>query len=127
MKRLSLALGLVLFLISAALLNAHSLTNLTNALTDILREAQYTAEAGSRSEALALTKQAEEKFLRYSAYLHSTLNHQTIDRIRSSFSEVSERLRWGESISAYAAANSSLLMQLQLLSEAEQFSLKNLL
>jgi len=127
MKRLWLALILILSITSAALFNTFSLTNLVNDLSDILCEAQHAAETGSHTKALSLTKQAEEIFLEYSAFLHSTLNHQSIDRIRSSFSEVSERLRWGEPCSAYAAANSSLLMQLQLLAEAERLSFENLL
>ena len=127
MKRLLLPSLLILLIACGSLLNSHSLTKLTLELSDMLSEAQLLAEPGRTDEALTLTEQAEKAFLEYSAYLHSTLNHQTIDEIRFSFSEVLEYLRKDDFGPRYTAANSALIIQLQLLADAEEFSLNNLL
>ena len=127
MKRLLLPALLILLIAFCSILNSYSLTKLATELSTLLGNAQDLAESGHPIDAINLTEQAEKAFLEYSAYLHSTLNHQTIDEIHFSFSEVLEHLRSGNSDAFYAAANSALIIQLQLLAEAEKFSLNNLL
>lgn len=127
MKQLSCSVLIILALITATLLNVRYLERFTHDLSQMLTEAQQLAEHGEADEAEKLTRQAQERFNAYSFYLHVTLSHRDIDNIETSFGEALEYLRLQETGSLYATANSNLLTQLQLLSESEQLTLKNLL
>jgi len=127
MRRLWFSLLMIIFLALAALANVQYLDYLTSSLSNTLKQAQSSAEKGLTEQAYEETLQARETFMRHSFYLHITLNHQDIDLVQSAFGQALECLRLGESGSVYAITNSDLLIKLQLLTESEQLTLKNIL
>lgn len=127
MKQLWCSVLIILLLTTAALFNVCYLKHFIGEVSQTLSDAQELAENGNPAASEKLTRQAQQDFDRHSFYLHVTLSHQNIDTIESSFEEVLEYLRRQETGAVYSAANSKLLTQLQLLTEAEQLTLKNIL
>lgn len=127
MKRFWIAVGIIMLLASAAMVNVWYLGCFTETLSKTLEQAQQLAEDGDAEQAAALTLQAQDAFNQKSFYLHVTLSHRDIDDIETSFGEVLEYLRLGDTGSKYTSANAKLLTQLCLLAEAEQLTLKNIL
>lgn len=125
MKHLWYATALILFLFAVTLINVRYLNHFTNDLSSMLLQAQQLAEENKPLEAEKLTREAQERFDRQSFYLHVTLPHQSIDAVKISFHEVLEYLQDGDSTAVYTSTNAKLLTQLQLLSEAEQLTFKN--
>ena len=66
------------------------------------------------------------QWLSHDAYLHVLLRHSETDEIYIDFREVAEFIQCEEA-GEYSAANARLIAQLELLSEAEQLTLKNIL
>ena len=126
MKRLWIAPALLCAVFAATLWNSRFLQGLTGELTALLTQAERQAEAGSWTEAAGLTGQALQKWEARDAYLHIMLRHADMDEITASFREVGEFLQCRES-GEYSAANARLIVQIALLSEAEQLTLKNVL
>ena len=125
MKHLWYATALIIFLFTATLINVRYLNHFVEDLSSTLQQAQQLAEENKPQAAEELTREAQERFDRQSFYLHVTLPHQSIDAVKVSFQEVLEYLQHGELTAVYTATNAKLLTQLQLLSEAEQLTLKN--
>ena len=125
MKHLWYATAMIIFLFVATLINVRYLNHFINDLSATLQQAQQLAEEDKPQEAEQLTRETQERFDRHSFYLHVTLPHQSIDAVKTSFCEALEYLQHGETTAVYTATNAKLLTQLQLLSEAEQLTLKN--
>lgn len=128
MKRLIVALGLLVLL--AALCTVHTvyLGRFTGELTGLLIQAQEQVDGENWEEAARLTRQARERWQERESYLHTTLRHTDIDAILISFDETLAFLEAGERQSAeYAAANARLTAQLELLLESELPTLTNVL
>ena len=126
MKRLWIACGILIAVFAATLFNAHYLKGFTTQLTDLLTRAEAAAEVQSWEEAATLTKQAYEKWEGNDAYLHIMLRHSDTDQVHTGFQEVLEFIQCREG-GEYSAANAKLIAQIDLLYEAEQLTLKNVL
>lgn len=126
MKRLWIALAIMALVFCATLYNAHYLSGFTHQLTELLAEAEELAEAGDWERAKGSTGTAYQCWEDHSAYLHILLRHQDTDQIYTGFREVREYLDRQED-GEYSAANARLMTQIELLYEAEQLTLKNLL
>ena len=124
MKRLWIALALLGALLAGTLLHTWSLEGFTGALTGQLEQAQTLAAADRWEESGALTEEALQTWRDRDVYLHVLLRHADTDQIYAGFQEtlaLLESQEYGE----YAAANARLVTQIELLSEAEQLTLKN--
>ena len=124
MKRLWIAAILLCALLGATLANAWYLGHLTGELTAALEESEALAEAGDWAGAQAATEAAFRRWNNHETYLHILLRHSDTDQIYAGFQEtlaLLESREYGE----YAAANARLVTQIELLSEAEQLTLKN--
>ncbi len=125
MKRLWLALGLLLAMLAASLWNACRLDRFTADLSASLLRAESMAFAGQEEQAGALTAQARSRWMEHSTYLHVVLRHSDTDEIQTGFDEALRLLSCGE-LGEYAAANARLTGRLRLVAEAEQLTLENL-
>ena len=73
-----------------------------------------------------MTEQSLHTWRERDVYLHVLLRHADTDQIYAGFQEVLALLESGE-YGEYAAANARLITQIDLLSEAEQLNLKNIM
>ena len=124
MKRLWIALALLAALLCGTLLHTWSLWGFTQGLTHSLEQAQELTRADRWEEASFLTEEALQTWRERDVYLHVLLRHADTDQIYAGFQEtlaLLESQEYGE----YAAANARLVTQIELLSEAEQLTLKN--
>ena len=126
MKRLWIAIGIMALVFCATLYNAHYLDSFTHQLTGLLAQAEERAEEGDWDGAKDLTGDAYQIWEGNSSYLHILLRHQDTDQVQVSFREVWEFLSREED-GEYSAANARLMAQIELIYEAEQLTLKNVL
>jgi len=126
MKRVWIACGLLAAVFALTLCHSVYLTRFTGQITGFLEQAEIYAESGDWSIAESYHAQAHQLWNDKSTYLHILLRHSDIDSIYASFHEVTEFLECQEG-GEYSAANARLIVQLNLLKEAEQLTLKNVL
>ena len=126
MKRIWIAAAILAATLAATLAHSFYLAAFTTDLTYLLESAEACAEAGEWGRAEELTQIARDKWDRKDIYLHVALRHSETDGIYTSFREVDEFLQCREG-GEYSAANARLIAGLELLSEAEQLTLKNVL
>ncbi len=126
MKRLVIAAVLLLAVLGATVVNSLYLTRLTDGLCAQLTQAADLADRGEWPQALEVTQHTLAAWKKHDFYLHTLLRHIDIDGIRQTFHEVVEYLRLAER-DQYTAANARLITQLELVAEAEQLNLKNIL
>lgn len=126
MKRLWIACGILALVFAATLYNSHYLSGFTSDLTVLLTRAEISAEEGDWDTASALTRQAVEDWDSHAGYLHILLRHTEVDEVNTGFREVREFINCQEG-GEYSAANARLIARLELLCEAEQLTLKNVL
>lgn len=125
MKRLWIALALLAAIFVGTLLHIHSLHGFTDTLTTLLEQAGEAAAQERWDTCLELTQQAKDHWAERDTYLHVLLRHADTDAIYAGFQEtlaLLESREYGE----YAAANARLTVQIGLLFEAEQLTLKNI-
>lgn len=127
MKRLVASIVLIFALASAAGAHVWYLTQQTQSISQQLQQAQEMVEQGDWNGAYTLTQQAWEQWEEQMFYLHTTLHHDDIDQVSTSFRETLAILQQQEQPGEYVAANARILYQLELLAEAELPSLKNIL
>lgn len=126
MKRLTVALVLLAAVLGATVFHSRHLSRLTDGFCRQLSHAAELAAHDNWPQALELTEQTLTDWEKQDFYLHVLLRHTDIDAIRLTFHEVMEYLRLTEP-DQYTAANARLITQLELLAEAEQLNLKNIL
>ena len=126
MKRLWIAAALLIGLFSAMLYNSWYLGRFADEVSQLLTHAETQAEQGAWEQAEALTRQAYDLWESRDTYLHIMLRHADTDQIYAGFREVLEFITCRED-GEYSAANARLITQIELLQEAEQLTLKNVL
>ena len=126
MRRLCIAVSLLLLVLAGALWSTHFLGTITGEMTILLTRAETLGEGGSWEEALSLTRQAEQLWEEHETFFHIILRHSDTDDVTYSFKEVKEFLHCREG-GEYSAANAVLLGRIYLLYEQERCNLKNLL
>ncbi len=128
MKRLWISAALILALAGLSAAHVLYLRHFTGQLTELLIQAQQLVDEDRWQDADEITRQAAGIWENNAFYLHTTLRHEDIDAILTSFQEVLAFLDGQERQPAeYAAANARLITLLDLLLEAELPTLKNLL
>ena len=126
MRRLWIAVTILLVMLGGTLANSYCLNNIINGYTQQLTEAHRLAETDDWNSASKLTAQVTERWHKHDFYFHVMLPHRDIDDIHLTFQEVEEYLKLEES-DQYNAANAKLIAQLELLAEMERLNLKNIL
>ncbi len=126
MKRLWIAVAILLAMLGSTLTNSYCLNNIIEGYTQQLAEAHKQAEADNWVAASDLTSQVTQRWHKHDFYFHVVLPHRDIDEIHLTFQEVEEYLKLEEA-DQYNAANAKLIAQLDLLAEMEQLNLKNIL
>lgn len=127
MKQLISAFVLLTLIITGCLASEHFLGELTTHTTDLLAQAEESAEHGDWNTAKKLTTQAEEFWSSNQTFLYALLRHEDIDSVLGGFREINELIDCQEGGGEYSAANARLVTEIQLLHEMEQLSLINLL
>lgn len=126
MKRIMIAVAILLFTFAATLGHSLYISSFTGELTALLEAAETNAENEHWDAAWDLTQSAKEKWEAKGNYLHILLRHSDTDSVYTGFREVNEFIQCQEG-GEYSAANARLIAELELLSEAEQLTLKNIL
>ena len=126
MKRVWIAVGLLLVILAGTLAHSFYISGFTEELIGLLEQAEEYAEAGDWAAASECSRKAHQLWDGKETYLHLLLRHQDTDEIYLSFCEVEEFLECEEG-GEYSAANAKLIAGLELLTEAEQLTLKNIL
>lgn len=126
MKRILIAGAILLAVFVATLSHSFYISGFTGDLTALLEAAEARAEESDWSAARQLTQSAREKWDACGSYLHILLRHSETDAIYTGFREVAEFIQCREG-GEYSAANARLIAELELLAEAEQLTLKNIL
>lgn len=126
MKRIIIAAAILLLTFFATLGHSFYLSSFTKDLASLLETAEAQAEKENWQTAQELTQTAMDKWETRDGYLHIFLRHDGTDSIYTGFREVSEFIQCQEG-GEYSAANARLIAELELLSEAEQLTLKNIL
>ena len=126
MKRLWIAAAILVLVFSAALCHSFYISSFTDRLIDLLEEAESGAESSDWDRAQTLTDEALQRWEDRDSYLHVTLRHDETDVVYTGFREVLEFIQCREG-GEYSAANARLIANLELLAEAEQLTLKNVM
>lgn len=126
MKRLFTALVILAALLCGSLYTGRQVSQMTEHCVRQLESAQLLAEQGDWTQARAITQQVFEDWEGHKFSLHALLRHDDTDQILLSFRAVEQYLLL-EEMDQYAAANVTLITQLELLSEMEQPTVENVL
>ena len=126
MKRLWIAVAILLAMLGGTLGNSWYLNGLIADFTHRLTSAQELTLSDNWEAAIRLTEQVVDNWVEHDFYLHVMLPHRDIDDIHLTFREVQEYLELEET-DQYTAANAKLIAQLGLLGEMEQLNWKNVL
>lgn len=126
MKRLCIACIILSLLLGVSLCSGHAVESLSQTCIQQLKAAQSLAAQDDWPQARSITHQTFQHWQRYHFPLHALLRHSENDQILISFRAVEQYLNL-EEMDQYAAANITLITQLELLAEMEQASLENVL
>lgn len=126
MKRIWIALVILLLVFAATMAHSFYIQSFTDDLAAMLEAAEVRAEEEAWADAAELTQTVWDKWDDKSFYLHSTLRHAETDAVYTGLREVMEFIQCREG-GEYSAANARLIASLELLAEAEQLTLKNIL
>lgn len=126
MKRLTAAAGILLFLLGLSIYSGLALSKLSSDCIAQLEHAQEMATQNNWDSAQEITHSVYNTWERHSFALHALLRHAEADEILVSFRCVKQYLEL-EEMDQYAAANITLITQLELLAEMEQASPDNVL
>lgn len=126
MKRVWIAICLLLIILTGTLCHSFYVNHLIGEITGLLEQAEAQAEQGEWAAAEESTQLANHRWQERDAYLHVMLRHGETDQIHTGFRQVAEFIQCRES-GEYSAANACLITELELLAEAEQLNIKNIL
>ena len=126
MKRLIIPVCILLALLGMSVYTSRALSNLTESCVAQLRLAQEMAQQDQWEQARAMTHDTFQNWESHGFALHALFRHAETDEILLSFRCVDQYLDL-EEMDQYAAANITLITQLELLAEMEQATPENVL
>lgn len=127
MRRFWAAAAIILLLGLLSLLHVDRLSRFTGELIRQVEAVELCLAREDWDDARTLARQLDSRWEESGFFLHTTLHHGDIDSVRSSLREIQAYLDCGEDRAECLAACARLINQLELLAEAEEPSLKNLL
>ena len=126
MKRLVIPVCILLGLLGLSIFSSHALSDLTEHCVAQLHLAQEMAQQEEWEQARDITRDTFQTWESHGFALHALLCHTETDAILLSFRCVDQYLSL-EEMDQYAAANITLITQLELLAEMEQATPENVL
>lgn len=126
MRRLTIAAVILISMVLTALYVGRTVDSMTQACITQLEQAQQFAGEDQWEKARTLTNRAWQGWDKNKFQIYVLLRHSELDQILISFRAVEQYLAL-EEMDQYAAANATLITQLELLSETEEPSLENVL
>lgn len=126
MRRISICICILIFLVFLTLGNGFYLRSLTNAMAESLERAGIAASNGDWDEAVKLTEQTQEEWERHQFYFCIILRQADTDAVELSFQQIKALLYW-HAEAEYSSANAALITNIRSLSATESLDLKNLL
>lgn len=126
MRRLFTACVILALLLGVSLYSSYAVGNLSKTCIQQLKQAQSMAVQDDWQQARIMTHQTFQHWQSFHFPLHTVLRHAENDQILISFRTVEQYLLL-EEMDQYAAANITLITQMELLAEMEQASLENVL
>ncbi len=127
MRRLWIAVMILLILVIASVWNTEAIRDRTESVIVLLEQAEASLEAGDRETALALTEQAGSEWEAYDLFFQIVFSHSAADQVSMGFCDALAYLRDDETGGEYSAANSVLILRLQMMMQMERLTLGNLL
>lgn len=127
MKRLFISSLIIILLVALMSLHVNRLEQFTGNLIQQLETAVSHIEKEEWAKAEKTANQVMSQWEQHAFYLHTTLRHTDIDDIRISLKEMLAYLGSSEDQAECLAVSAKLINQLELLLEAEQLTIKNLL
>lgn len=127
MRRFWLTTAVILLLAALCTLHLFQLSRLTGQLIQQVEQANDCLYRDDWEGAKAAVRNTYDLWESSALYLHTTLRHDDIDSVRASLREALAYLDIGEDKGECLAVNARLINQLELLMEAEQPSIKNLM
>ncbi len=126
MRRLILAAVILAAVLGATFWNTQRLNGLTGQMLSLIDQAGGQAQEGAWDQAGGTLEKARALWDERSAYLHMTLRHADIDAVTLSLTQLEQYTR-AKDAGQWALCAASLSVQLNLLSEMEALTLKNVL
>lgn len=126
MKHLWAAALVLMVIMGGCLIGERWVTQVTTELVQELEQARTLADENDWDKALAVTQDVLKRWESHEFPLHALLRHTETDQVWLSLQAVLEYLQL-EEMDQYAAANSQLITQLELLAEMERPSWENVL
>ncbi len=126
MKRVWIAAAILLAVLTGTLAHSFYISSFTRNMIVLLEQAEAHAEQEDWEAAARLTQDAHDRWQEKELYLHIALRHDETDVVYTGLREVEEFIQRRED-GEYSAANARLIANLELLSEAEQLTIKNIL
>lgn len=127
MKRLVISVAIIGLFSGLCAFHVEHLSSLTETLIQQVESIRTNVERNNWPAAADSAADVEHQWNRHAFYLHTTLRHTDIDAIHTSLRELNAYLSSREDRAECLAVIAKLLNQLELLLEAEQPSIKNLL
>ena len=127
MKRLIVSAAIIILFITLCAVHVNRLEHLTGELIDQLETVRTSVNNGNWSAAKKSLVAVSAQWEKHGFYLHTTLRHADIDAILTSTKELEAYLNSREDRAESLSVIAKLINQLELLVEAEQPSIKNLL
>lgn len=127
MKRLFISTAIIALFAGLCVIHVNHLSRLTEEMIAQIETASISVQKGNWGAAKKAAGSAAEKWEKHAFYLHTTLRHTDIDAILASMKELDAYLDSREDRAESLATAAKLINQLELLLEAEQPSIKNLL
>lgn len=127
MKRLFIAAAIIGLFVCLSALHVNHLEKFTDGLIEQLEAVQSDVKKERWTSAAKTAEEITGEWEKHAFYLHTTLRHTDIDAILSSFKELDAYLSSREDRAECLSVIARLINQLELLLEAEQPTIKNLL
>lgn len=126
MKPFFIACLILVSLFVAGLMNAHTVTRLSDSIETQLSYSQSAAQSGQWDEVGDTLHSVTELWEEHKTYLHVTLDHSEIEETEALFAEIRQYAAQ-EDIQKYCTSAERLVVQLDHLKESQQISIKNVL
>lgn len=127
MKRLIISAAIIVLLIGLSTVHVRHLEHMTDELIEKLENVSISINSGNWSAARKSLATVSARWESHAFYLHTTLRHADTDTILTTMKELEAYLNSREDRAESMSVVAKLINQLELLLEAEQPTIKNLL
>lgn len=126
MKPFFIACLILVSLFAAGLMNAQTVSRLSDSIETQLSYSQSSAKSGQWDEVGDTLHDVAELWQEHKTYLHVTLDHSEIEEVEALFAEARQYAAQGD-VDKYCTCAERLAVQLEHLKETQRISIKNVL